>query len=420
MKVLVIGNGGREHAIAWKLKQSPHISEIHSSPVNVGIASFGTCTSIAVEDTRGLLDYAIKNSIDLTVVGPEVPLSLGLVDAFRAAGKKIFGPTKAAARIESSKAFAKEVMTKYGVPTARYKKFSSEAGIEEYIRSFPTPPVIKADGLAAGKGVTIPETMDQAIHEARAMLKEGKFGPAGASIVIEECMTGPEASIFAITDGNNFKTFASAQDHKRAFDNDQGPNTGGMGAYAPAKIITPALQQEIDEKILRPVIQGMAAEGCPYTGILYAGLMLTPQGPKVIEFNCRFGDPETEVVLPLFNGDLCEAMLASINSTVDKISLPMFQGTAVTVVLASGGYPDAYEKGKVITGLAEAEKAGAIIFHAGTKKQGPDIVTAGGRVLNVVATGPTLNAAITTAYAAAANISFQRKMMRSDIGKKGI
>lgn len=420
MKVLVVGNGGREHAIAWKLAQSPQVKELHATPFNAGIAAFGRCAEIPVEDIPGVVRYADSEKIDLVVVGPEIPLSMGMVDAFRKAGKKVFGPTQAAARIESSKRFAKDLMARYGVPTARYRSFSSVEGLEAYIRAFKVPPVIKADGLAAGKGVIVSASFDEAVSEAVAMLSGGKFGKAGASVVVEERMTGPEASIFALTDGTDFKTFAAAQDHKRAYDDDQGPNTGGMGAYAPANIITPGVQKEIDEKVLRPVIKGMEKEGCPYTGILYAGMMLTPDGPRVIEFNCRFGDPETQVVLPLFDGDLIEAMLASINGTVGKLNLNRKPGAAVSVVLASGGYPGSYEKGKAITGIEAAEKNGAIVFHAGTKLEKGVLVTSGGRVMNVVGTGPDLKAAIKGAYQAAEKINFDKKMMRTDIGKKGL
>lgn len=420
MNILVVGKGGREHAIAWKLQQSPKTTQIIASPQNPGIAAFGRCLDIPDDDIQGLLTFAKENKIDLTVVGPEKPLSLGIVNLFRKHGLKIFGPTQEAARIESSKGFAKELMVKYKVPTAKFKRFSSMEGVESYIRSFSVPPVIKADGLAAGKGVIVSESFDEALREAEAMLKNAKFGSAGASIVIEERMTGPEASVFALTDGKHFKTFLPAQDHKRALDHDQGPNTGGMGAYAPAAIVTPALQKEIDAKIIGPVIEGMAKEGCPYTGILYAGLMLTPEGPKVIEFNCRFGDPETQVVLPLFDGDLADAFLASVEGRVDQINLPAKSGSAVSVVLASGGYPDAYEKGKTITGIREAEKAGAVVFHAGTVLKQGCVMTDGGRVLNVVALGPDLRTAIEKAYQAAEKIGFDKKMMRTDIGKKGL
>jgi len=417
---MVVGKGGREHAIAWKLTRSAKVKEVICSGRNPGIAALGACHDVADDDIPGLVALAIKTGVDFTVIGPEVPLSLGVVNAFRDKGLKVFGPTKEAAQIESSKKFAKDLMAKYKVPTAAYRTFSSAKGVEAYIRSFKTAPVIKADGLAAGKGVIVAQSHDEAVREAMAMLKEAKFGTAGASIVVEERMTGQEASIFALTDGKNFKTFLPAQDHKRAYDNDQGPNTGGMGAYAPAKLITPEIQKEIDTKILAPVIAGMAKEDCPYTGVLFAGIMMTESGPKVVEFNCRFGDPETEVILPLFAGDLLDACLASVNGTVDKLELAAMPGAAISVVLASGGYPEAYEKGKKITGIAEAEKLGALIFHAGTKADGKDIVTAGGRVLNVVKVDRDLKSAIQGAYAAAEKIRFDRKMLRKDIGQKGI
>lgn len=420
MKVLIIGNGGREHAMAWKMAQSPRVTRLFTTPRNPGMAALGEALDVPADDIPGLLKAAQDKQIDLTVVGPEIPLSLGVVNAFRKAGLKIFGPTQEAARIESSKGFAKDLMAKYGVPTAAYRRFSDTKGLEAFIRSFPVAPVIKADGLAAGKGVIIPATHDEAIREALSVLRDGRFGKAGASLVVEERMEGPEASIFALTDGVHFKTFASAQDHKRAFDDDLGPNTGGMGAYAPANIVSPALQGVIDRDILGPVIKGMAQEGCPYTGILYAGLMLTASGPRVIEFNCRFGDPETQVVLPLFDGDLLEACLASIEGTVDRLVLPRKTGAAACVVLASGGYPEAYEKGKIITGIVDAEKAGALVFQAGTWSDNGQIVTSGGRVLGVVHAGGDLKSAIAGAYRAVGKIKFDKMMYRKDIGRKGL
>lgn len=420
MKILIIGNGGREHAIAWKLHQSEQVTEILSTPKNSGIARIGRCFDIPVESIDDILKLAQSEHIDLTVVGPEVPLSLGIVDRFRSKGLPIFGPTQAAARIESSKGFAKNLMKKYNVPTAAFQSFSSDNGLEAYIRSFPLPPVIKADGLAAGKGVVVAQTHDEAVTEAKAMLSGNRFGSAGASIVVEERMSGPEASLFALTDGVHFQLLATAQDHKRAYDHDQGPNTGGMGAYAPATLVNPSLLKTIGETILWPVLHGMKEEGCPYTGMLYAGLMLTPKGPKVIEFNCRFGDPETQVILPLLDGDLPDALLASVNGTVDRLVLKQKPGAAVTVVLASGGYPGDYAKGKVISGVEQADATGAVVFHAGTAMKDGSLVTAGGRVLNVTATGETLKEAIDKAYAAADKISFDGKMIRQDIGKKGL
>ncbi|MBL8026997.1 MAG: phosphoribosylamine--glycine ligase [Fibrobacteres bacterium] len=420
MKVLIIGNGGREHAIAWKLKQSKHVTKIFATPFNPGIASIGECLSFQVEAIKEILHFALNEGIDLTVVGPEVPLSLGIVDAFRNKGLKIFGPTQAAARIESSKQFAKNLMAKYNVPTAAFRSFSKREGLKEYIDSFKLPPVIKADGLAAGKGVIIPSTHDEAFNAAIEILEKGQFGSAGASIVVEEQMNGPEASMFALTDGKSFKLFASAEDHKRVFDGDKGPNTGGMGAYAPSAKVTEPIKNMVCEKIIAPVIAGMAKEGCPYTGVLYAGLMLTVDGPRVIEFNCRFGDPETEVIMPLFEGDLYEAFMASVSGTVDSFELKNSSGSAATVVLASGGYPDSYEKGKVISGIEAAEKCGATVFHAGTKSENGKIVTTGGRVLNVVGRADTLQKAIDTAYKGVKEISFEKMQYRTDIGKKGL
>jgi phosphoribosylamine--glycine ligase len=420
MKVLIIGNGGREHAIAWKLKQSPKISKIYSTPQNPGIAEIGECLSFPVEAIKEITHFALNEGIGLTIVGPEVPLALGIVDAFRAKGLKIFGPTQTAARIESSKQFAKSLMAKYNVPTASFRAFSSRDDLFYYINSFKTPPVIKADGLAAGKGVIIPSTHKEAFEVAIEMLENGQFGSAGSSIVVEEQMNGPEASIFAITDGKNFKVFASAEDHKRAFDGDKGPNTGGMGAYAPSSRVTEPVMKEICDKIIAPVIAGMAKEKCPYTGILYAGIMLTDAGPRVIEFNCRFGDPETEVILPLMDSDLLDAFMASVNGTVDSLNLPQKNGAAATIVIASGGYPDAYEKGKVISGIDKAIITGTTVFHAGTKKDNGKIVTSGGRVLNIVGTADNLQNAIKKAYEGVKMISFDKMQYRTDIGQKGV
>ncbi len=420
MKVLVVGNGGREHAIVWKLRQSPKIRELYATPFNPGIAKIAECLAFEVDNIKDILHFALNKGIDLTIVGPEVPLSLGIVDSFRAKGLKIFGPTKAAARIESSKGFAKEIMAKYDVPTASFKTFTTRVGLAEYINSFEKPPVIKADGLAAGKGVVVPLTHEEAFSAAIEMVEGGQFGSAGASIVVEEKMEGLEASVFAVTDGKDFKLLASAEDHKRAYDGDTGPNTGGMGAYAPSTKIDNRLLLDISNQIIAPVIGGMAKEGSPYTGVLYVGIMLTNMGPKVVEFNCRFGDPETEVILPLLESDLLELCLASVNGNVSETDIINKDGSAVTVVLASGGYPGSYKKGLEISGVAEAEKAGVIVFHAGTKIDGSKLITAGGRVLNVVAQADSLKNAIDKAYSGVKEIKFEQMQFRTDIAKKGL
>ncbi|MEW6042108.1 MAG: phosphoribosylamine--glycine ligase, partial [Elusimicrobiota bacterium] len=368
MKVLVIGNGGREHALALRLHNSPSIKEIHSTPYNTGILSFGKCVDIPSADFNSIFEYVRKNSIDLVVVGPEEPLSNGIVDFFREKNVPVFGPTKAAARIETSKGFAKELMAKYNIPTASFKRFTNFEDAKKYIENVEHDIVIKADGLAAGKGVILPETKSQSLEAAWDMLTGKLFGKAGSSIVIEERLTGPEISVFAITDGNVVKMLPPAQDHKRIFDNDQGPNTGGMGSYAPVPFVTSNLIKTIEDKIIHPAVKGMASEGIPYTGLLYAGLMITVNGPKVIEFNCRFGDPETQVVLPLIQGDFGEILMASSTGSLDKITVSSNSRSALCVVLASKGYPASSQKGITINGLEKYRKIkDVIIYHAGTK-----------------------------------------------------
>ncbi|MBI1804575.1 MAG: phosphoribosylamine--glycine ligase [Ignavibacteria bacterium] len=426
MKVFVIGSGGREYALAWKIRQSPLVTKLYCAPGNAGIADIAECIDIKPADISGLLKFARQESIDLTVVGPEQPLTDGIVNLFEAHGLKIFGPSKSAARLEGSKVFAKRFMKNYGIPTAEYQSFTAEERFdaERFINEIPVPIVLKASGLAAGKGVSICETKEQALEILTMMLDEKVFGEAGTSVVIEEFLVGEEASVFALTDGKEFVTLVPAQDHKRILDDDKGKNTGGMGAYAPAPIVTDEMFKKVRHQIIAPTLRGMANEGHPYKGCLYVGLMITETGPKVVEYNCRFGDPETQVVLPLLDEDLVELMLASIDGTM-KQNVHVKPQSAVCVVIASGGYPDAYETGKPIFGLENAvHDKDVVIFHAGTKHGHTkgEIVTAGGRVLGVTAIGSkdNLEETIDRAYRAVEKITFDGAYYRSDIGKKGV
>ncbi|MFC1517850.1 phosphoribosylamine--glycine ligase [Candidatus Margulisiibacteriota bacterium] len=421
MKVLVIGSGGREHTIVWKLKQSPRIEKIYCAPGNAGIAELAECVPLKVDDIQGLLNFAKENAIDLTVVGPEIPLVAGITDEFEAAGLKVFGPSKKAAQLEGSKAFAKKIMKKYKIPTANYDVFTELQKAKEHIFMSKFPVVIKADGLAAGKGVTVATSLVEATKALEEAMQSKIFGDSGATVVIEEYLQGEEASILAFVDGKNFKTMVSSQDHKRIFDEDKGPNTGGMGTYSPAPIITNTMQHEIENKVIKPMVDGMAKEGAPYKGILYAGLMITKDGPKVIEFNCRFGDPETQVVIPRLKSDLLDSMLACVDGTVDQLELSWQEGAAVCVVLAADGYPGSYEKGIEIKGLeAFKDTPEVIVFHAGTVSDNGVIKTAGGRVLGLTALGPDIKAAIKKAYSSIKKIDFDGMYYRKDIGKKAL
>jgi phosphoribosylamine--glycine ligase len=424
MKILVIGSGGREHALVWKLGQSPRVDKIYCAPGNAGTGQLAESVPLSSGDLNGLLAFAQEASIDLTVVGPEQPLTLGIVDAFRAAGLKIFGPTKAAAELEGSKVFAKAFMKRHGIPTAEFRSFDYQDRFEaeRYISEIPVPIVLKADGLAAGKGVTVCETKDRALEVLDALMGQKVFGEAGTRVVIEEFLVGEEASIFAVTDGREYVTLAPAQDHKRILDNDMGKNTGGMGAYAPAPVVTEDILENVKRTIIRPTLLGMTQEGRPYSGCLYVGLMITEVGPKVIEYNCRFGDPESQVVLPLVDGDLLELMLASVDGTLKSTMAQRKQQTAVCVVVASRGYPDSFDVGKPIVGLEKAVQPDVMVFHAGTRQTGTDIVTSGGRVLGVTALGPgdDLEATVDKAYSCLGQITFDGAYYRSDIGKKGI
>ena len=423
MKILVVGGGGREHAIIRKLKESPAVDKIWAAPGNGGIAADAECVDIKATDVEGVVDFAVKEAMDYVVVAPDDPLVLGMVDALAEKGIPAFGPRAAAARIEGSKVFSKNLMKKYGIPTADYAVFSDAAEAMAYIKGKNEyPVVVKADGLALGKGVLICQTEAEAADALKSMMEDHIFGKSGSTVVVEEFLTGPEVSVLSFTDGKEVKPMVSSMDHKRALDNDQGLNTGGMGTVAPNPYYTPEVAAECMEKIFLPTIAAMNAEGCPFTGCLYFGLMLTPKGPKVIEYNCRFGDPETQVVLPLLKSDLLNIMLATTNGTLADTDVEFADENAACVILASGGYPQKYATGKVISGLEKGQLPGgeAIVYHAGTKQTAEGLVTSGGRVLGVTATAPTLAQAVEKAYAAADKIRFEGLHRRSDIGKRAL
>lgn len=420
--VLVIGSGGREHALVWKLALSPSVSKIYAAPGNPGIAELAECVNIAIEDTEGLLKFAQEEKVDLTLVGPEVPLMLGVVDEFRAQGLKIFGPTKGAAQLESSKVFTKNLFKKYNIPTADYEVFTELGPAREYVETcFKNDKkiVIKVDGLAAGKGVIIPENLAEAYLALDSMLLDKDFGQAGDRVVVEEFLVGEEVSVFAVSDGENYITLIAAQDHKRIFDNDEGPNTGGMGAYVNPPIYTDEIHKEVEKLILAPVVAAMNQEGFPYTGVLYAGLMLTPQGPKVLEFNARFGDPETQVLMPMIKNDLYEILEKTCNKDLQDYRVELEIASAVCVVLASKGYPGDYEKGLPIRGLDQLGQD-TLVFHAGTAIKDGQLLTNGGRVLGVVCRADNINRAIDEVYAQINKINFSGMQYRRDIGKKAL
>ena len=423
MRILLIGGGGREHALAWKLVQSPKVEKLFAAPGNPGMALLQKCECINlnVDDLEGVADYAEEQSIDLTVVGPEAPLVAGLADVFKRRGLPVFGPSKDAAQLEGSKAFSKELMAKYNIPTAFFKICEDIETAKAYVEEKGAPIVVKADGLAAGKGVVVAMTKQEALDAIDEMMGDHKFGAAGARLVLEEYMEGEEASLLAFTDGKTVVPMIAAQDHKRVFDGDEGPNTGGMGTYAPAPVMTDVLRLKATELILKPVVEAMAKEGMPYQGCLYAGLMIKGDSVKVVEFNCRFGDPETQVVLPLLDGDLAEIMLACATGTLNKAEVAWYNKAAVCVVMASGGYPESYEKGKEIAGLAAAEEdKDVVVFHAGTKDAEGKIVTSGGRVLGVTAVDSSIKAARDRAYAAVEKIAFEKNFYRKDIAWRAL
>ena len=422
MNLLVIGSGGREHAIIWRLKQSPHVKALFCALGNAGIGEIADCVPIKADDIDGLAQFAQTNAIDLTVVGSEVPLVKGIVDLFNERGLKIFGPSKAAAQVEGSKIFLKHFLKRHNIPTAKYRTFdqSQFESATDYIRETSAPYVIKTDGLAAGKGVVICQSAEEAIETVKKYFHDKIFGDAGSNIVIEEFMIGEEASVFAICDGENYVLLSSAQDHKQILDGDKGKNTGGMGAYAPAPIVSDEILLRVEQEIIQPTLAGMKSEGYPYKGCLYVGLMITTEGPKVVEYNCRLGDPETQVLMPLIESDPVELFHASATAALSSYSLKLKNASAVCVVMASKGYPDEYETGKEILGIREAEMNGAIVFHAGTKNDNGKILSAGGRVLGVTAIGDGLQKTIEKTYDAVKKISFDGAYFRTDIGTKGL
>ena len=420
MDILVIGGGGREHALVSKLKESPQVNKIYCAPGNPGIAEMAECVALDVNDNAVLVDFVTAHGIDLTVVGPEMYLVNGVVDAFTRKGLKIFGPDQKAAQIEGSKAFSKYLMEKYKIPTAAFAVFTDAEEAKAYIRQQGAPLVVKADGLAAGKGVVVAMTLDEALAAIDMIMCDQVFGLSGSQVVIEEFLVGEEASILAFTDGKTIIPMVAAQDHKRVYDNDQGPNTGGMGAYAPAPVVTADLSEQVMKEILQPTVDAMTSEGCPYCGCLYAGLIMTADGPKVIEFNARFGDPETQVVLPLLDSDLVTIMEACINGTLADVDIKWKKSAAVCVVVASGGYPGPYDNGHVIEGIQEAEAQGAYVFHAGTATHDDHVVTNGGRVLGVTAIAPDIEQAVEKAYRALGQLSFNGMHYRKDIAHRAI
>ena len=421
MKVLVIGSGGREHTLVWKIAQSKKVDKIYAAPGNGGTAGLAENVDIKAEDIKGLLQFAIDKKIDLTVVGPEAPLVDGIVDRFKGSGLKIFGPNKAAAQLEGSKVFAKKFMARNNIPTAEFRVFSDSLNAKDYVYQKESSVVIKASGLAAGKGVIICKAESEAEAAIDLIMEKKIFKEAGDQVVIEDCLEGEEASILAISDGEDFVVLDSSQDHKRIFDKDIGPNTGGMGAYSPAPVVTPELQKHISKKIIKPIIESMKKEGNVFKGVLYAGLMITKDGPKVLEFNVRFGDPETQAIIPRLKSDLVELMLAAIEGKLDKIKLEWDERSCVCVVMASGGYPGKYEKDKSIEGLdALKDTEDIIVFHAGTKQENGKVLTSGGRVLGVTGLGRDIKGAVENTYKAIEKIKFEKSYCRTDIGYRAI
>jgi len=421
MKVLVIGSGGREHALVWKIMQSPKVSQIYCAPGNTGISKLAQCINIDADSIEKLVDFAQEEKIDLTVVGPELALSKGIVNEFNRKDLRIFGPSREAAEIESSKVFSKHLMKKYNIPTANYEVFGNSKEAFDYIKQQTFPLVIKADGLAAGKGVFIVKNLVEARDALDALMEEKKFGEAGRQVIIEEFLEGEEVSILAFCDGKTVVPMVSSQDHKKIFDNDQGPNTGGMGAYSPVPFYPNEFKKTVLEEILKPTVKGLQSERREYRGVLYAGLVLTEEGPKVLEFNARFGDPETQVVLPRLKTDLVDILNAVIDGSLHKINIEWEDNAAVCVVVASGGYPGKYQKGKVISGLERLENMkGIIVFHAGTKFQDGKIITSGGRVLGITAWDKTISKAKEKAYEGVEKIYFEDMYYRKDIAAKAI
>jgi phosphoribosylamine--glycine ligase len=421
MKVLVIGSGGREHALVWKIAQSPRVKKVYCAPGNAGIAQLAECLSISAEEVKSLTARAEKERIDLTVVGPEAPLTLGIVETFKEKGMRIFGPRQKAAEIEGSKAFTKDLMKKYGIPTGDSETFSDPGSATKYVKGRGAPLVIKADGLAAGKGVIICRTLEEAHAALDLIMVRKAFGAAGAKVVVEEFLEGEEASFLAFTDGEAVLPLPTSQDHKAIYDNDEGPNTGGMGAYSPAPVVNQKVHREVMERVMIPTVRGMAREGRKYQGVLYAGLMIKDEKVKVLEFNARFGDPEAQPLLMRMKSDLVPILEATIDGKLSGQKMELEDRSSVCVVMASGGYPGSYEKGKVISGLEEAAKVrDAFVFHAGTVLKEGKVVTNGGRVLGVTALGNGIQEAIRKAYEAVAKISWEGAYYRRDIGQKAL
>lgn len=419
MNVLVIGSGGREHALVWKIAQSRRAGKIYCAPGNAGIAKIAECVPISATDIPSLFKFAMEKKIGLTVVGPEAPLVIGISEAFRKGGLRIFGPSGYAAQLEGSKAFSKGIMQKYGIPTAEARVFTDDEDAIKYIKDKGVPIVVKADGLAAGKGVVVCSNEDEAIRAVNMIMSERLFGDAGRQVVIEECLQGEEASFLVFTDGKSIIPMPSSQDHKRALDGDKGPNTGGMGAYSPVPIIDREMQDRIMADVMIPAVNGLNAEGYPYEGVLYAGIMLTPQGPKVLEFNCRFGDPEAQPILMRLESDILDIMDAVIDKRLDTITIEWSNKASVCVVIAAGGYPDKYSTGQIIKGLDDIEMmTDIIVFHAGTKTDGTNTLTSGGRVLGVTALGEDIKSAIEKAYEGISRIHFDGMHYRRDIGRR--
>lgn len=414
MKVLVVGSGGREHAICWALHKSPKVTELCCAPGNGGIGEIARCVDVKATDIPGMVAWAKENQMDFVMVAPDDPLAMGMVDAMEASGIRAFGPKANAAIIEGSKAFSKALMKKYGIPTAAYEVFTDKDAALSYVEAQGAPIVVKCDGLALGKGVVVAQTLEEAKAAVVNMMENKAFGAAGAKVVIEECMTGPEVTVLAFTDGKTIVPMPSSQDHKRAYDGDKGPNTGGMGAISPFPNYTPELAKICMDTIFLPTVKALNAEGRTFKGVIYFGMMLTPEGPKVVEYNARFGDPECQAVLSLLETDLMDILEACVDGTLDQLDVKFKDAASCCLVLASGGYPVAYEKGKEITGLDQVKDA--VVFHAGTKKQDGKFLTNGGRVLGVTAVAPTLREAVVKAYAAAGPVNFEKMHFRTDIG----
>jgi phosphoribosylamine--glycine ligase len=420
VKILVVGSGGREHALAWKLKQSSGVDRVFCAPGNAGTAEIGENVEVKANDLPALARFAKENEIGLTVVGPDDSLAAGIVDVFEGEGLRIFGPTKSAARLESSKIFAKELMRAKKIPTARAAIFEKQEAAAAFLNESHFPIVIKADGLALGKGVIVAKNVEEARAAVGAMMSERRFGEAGRRLLIEECLTGTECSLHALVDGKNFLMLASARDHKRAFDGDAGPNTGGMGAFSPANNFSAQSQAQFEHEVMRPLLDGLRENGVTFRGLLFPGLMITPDGARVLEFNCRFGDPETQAILPRLKSDLLPLLEATIDGRLDRVAIEWDERPAVTVVMASGGYPEKYEVGKPISGLESAASEGVQIFHAGTRRDKSAVITSGGRVLAVTALGETVAAARTRAYEAVSKIHFEGAHYRRDIALSAV